>query len=544
MFQVLRLLFQSGRGIAFATATIAIASGIFNAGLIAVAHQTLSKEGQVAGLVILAFIFLGLGKIITGYYAEVLLTRFTQESIAKLRIRLLRKILAIPYRQFERLGSSKTLSILVDDVSSVHQAMMNAPALMVNIAVLGGGAAYLCWISWTTFLGMGFVGGLAALFYRSLSKKAFFYIRAARSEGDRLFNHLRSFTQGMKELKLNRRRRDDFMRKCVERSTKKYIHNNLEANRKFIMAHSASHACFFVLIGLVLFGLPRWGNVSFDVIQGYALTSLYLMGPVAGTMKILPMFSRARVSLERVEDVGLQLDQAGAEKSQPLPPELQDWKTIRFENIRYRYEQPDEDYAFEMGPIDLEIPRGQLLFLTGGNGSGKSTLGKIITGLYHPDAGKIRVDGVNINDQNRDSYRQLFGSVFSDYHLFDRLLGISNVNLDARAQAYLKELQLDHKVEISDGNLSTTELSQGQRKRLALLTAYLEDRPLYLFDEWASDQDPQFKEAFYYQILPELRARGKTVIVVSHDDRYFDCADRFIKMENGQIQLAQQRSAS
>jgi putative ATP-binding cassette transporter len=171
----------------------------------------------------------------------------------------------------------------------------------------------------------------------------------------------------------------------------------------------------------------------------------------------------------------------------------------------------------------------------GGNGSGKYTLAKLITGLYIPEEGEISWDGQIISTQNREWYRQHFSVVFSDFYLFEDILGLENVNLDHQARGYLQQLQLDHKVKVEDGRLSTTALSQGQRKRLALLSAYLEDRPIYLFDEWAADQDPPFKEIFYTKLLPELRDRGKTVVVISHDDRYFYVADRIIKLDYGRI---------
>ena len=192
-----------------------------------------------------------------------------------------------------------------------------------------------------------------------------------------------------------------------------------------------------------------------------------------------------------------------------------------------------------LGPINMQIEAGEILFLTGGNGSGKTTLAKLILGLYAPETGQVKLNGEDITDENRESYRQYFSVVFTDFYLFDSLIGLDQTDLDERAQKYLSMLQLDKVVEVKDGKLSTIRLSQGQRKRLALLTAYLEDRPIYLFDEWAADQDPLFKEVFYYQLLPELKSRGKTVIAISHDDHYYHVADRVVKLDYGQIEYDQ-----
>lgn len=148
--------------------------------------------------------------------------------------------------------------------------------------------------------------------------------------------------------------------------------------------------------------------------------------------------------------------------------------------------------------------------------------------------------GQSITDASREWYRQQFSVVFSDFYLFDRLLGLDDFDRDRQTQDYLEQLHLEHKVKINNGAFSTTALSQGQRKRLALLTAYLEDRAIYVFDEWASDQDPAFKKIFYMQLLPELRSRGKAIVVVSHDDRYFDQADRIVKLDYGKVEYDKQ----
>jgi len=244
--------------------------------------------------------------------------------------------------------------------------------------------------------------------------------------------------------------------------------------------------------------------------------------------------------MQKLERLGLTLHEGDA--SEKITRQLKagaSWQSVELVGVTHTYNREGEPGGFVLGPIDLTLEPGELLFITGGNGSGKTTLAKLLLSLYIPEEGEIYLDGKVLTDETREQYRQLFSAVFSDFFLFESLFGLDSVHLDANARKYLTQLQLDHKVKVEDGVLSTVDLSQGQRKRLALLTAYLEDRPIYLFDEWAADQDPLFKEIFYYQLLPELKARGKALIVISHDDRYYQVADRVIKLESGKLQQAE-----
>ena len=178
---------------------------------------------------------------------------------------------------------------------------------------------------------------------------------------------------------------------------------------------------------------------------------------------------------------------------------------------------------------------GELVFVIGGNGSGKSTFVKVLTGLYQPREGTVTLAGTMITDAYREWYREHFSVVFSDFHLFDKLLGQSDSHAERFAPQYLRMLHMDQKVTMRERTFSTLDLSQGQRKRLALVTAYLEDRPIFVFDEWAADQDPQYKEIFYKTLLPDLRERGKLVVVITHDDRYFHLGSQVIKLEDGKL---------
>ena len=547
------------------TSLAALVSGACNAGLIALINSALTHPGHTGTTLAIAFGALGVGRIVTNACAQLALARFSQETTARLRQDLVKKILAVPLRQLEDLGAPKLMAVLTEDILEITQATLSIPIFAVNFAVLLGGAVYLAWLSLPVFLAM-FVFGLAgAVTYRMMIRRGFGHLSAAREGQDRLFRNFRALTEGIKELKLHRARREAFLTEDVAEAAEVCRKHNVAAELRFIVAQNWNQLLFLGLIGLILFLVPRLQDVSPQTLTGYIIGTLYLMGPLAGLLGSLSVFSRANVSLRKVEQLGLALSVASensessegrdgqparpvglgpTQVSQPqvelgragrpsLPSEP--FARLELDRVSHHYHREREDDNFLLGPIDLSFRPGELVFLVGGNGSGKSTLAKVITGLYPPAGGEIRLNGHVIGDHNRDDYRQCFSAVFSDYFLFDRTIGLTRDASDADARKYLERLHLDHKVAIERGVFSTTQLSQGQRKRLALLCAYLEDRPFYLFDEWASDQDPLFKDVFYTQILPELRSRRKAVLAISHDEQYFSCADRVIKLDYGKI---------
>jgi len=534
---LLKFLLKKCRGMVVVTGLTSLFSGACNAALIALVNVAVNEPDGRAATLLLGFAALALGKIVTGFISQVWLIRFSQHAIADTRRELVRRILGVPLRPLEEIGAPRLMVALTDDVNSITAALFGFPVLAVNIAILLGGSVYLGLLSWRVLVAMCLFVAFGACCYRLLITSGFRSLHRAREAEDKLFGHFRALTEGIKELKLHRERRGAFLNGGIQSTTEDFQRHNVAAETRFILAHNWGHLLFFLLIGLILFLLPSWEHLSTRTMTGYVMTTLYLMGPLAGVMGSIALFGRANVALEKIEELGLSLanrsfDACTVER-QSAPIE---WQRLDLIRVTHSYHREKEGSNFVLGPLDLTFHRGELVFLGGGNGSGKSTLAKIITGLYPPETGEIRLDGKPITDQNRDDYRQIYSVVFSDYYLFDSLIGLSHPRLDAQALDYLVQLHLDHKVKIKNGALSTTALSQGQRKRLALLTAYLEDRSFYLFDEWASDQDPLFKEIFYTQLLPELKARGKTVLVITHDDKYFYLADRFIKLDYGKIE--------
>lgn len=538
---LLRFLYRYSRSMVVWTSGAALLSGACNIALLALINRVLvmtKHSGQVAGeALVLAFVGLIFARTATNLTAQMTLAHFSQATTARLRRDLVARILGVPLRKLEEMGTPKLMVALTEDILEITQAMLAIPVFAVNLAMMLGGAAYLGFLSLKLLIAIGVFMGIGAITYRLLIRAGFGHLSAAREGQDRLFRHFRALTEGIKELKLHRMRRLAFMQEDVELATDLCREHSVAAEKRFIIAQNWSQFLFMGLIALILFMLPRVQPVSGDTMTTYVIAMLYLMGPLSGLLGSLSVFSRADICLRKVEKLGLDLAANGGDDRPSLPAPAEPFEKLELCGITHHYYREREDDHFILGPINLEFRPGEVVYLVGGNGSGKSTLAKVITGLYPPGAGEIRLNGRVIGDHNRDDYRQCFSTVFADYFLFDRLIGVARTGADERARMYLEKLHLDHKVKIEDGVFSTIELSSGQRKRLALLCAYLEDRPFYLFDEWASDQDPLFKELFYTQLLPELRARGKAVLVITHDDKYFSLADRIIKLDYGKISL-------
>lgn len=541
--KIVAFLVRYSRGLAALALTTGLISGLCTVALFAIINTTLGNRGFANSRVALYFVGVALLLMVMRVISTNLLSYLAQNAMRDLRMQLSRQILSAPLRDLEEIGAHRLIASLTNDVANISSGIFVIQTLCLQGTVLVGSMIYLISLSWTIFLGVFvFIVGATGI-YQIAVGRAITYIRQGREQQDSLFKHFRAMTEGSKELKLHQRRREAFFDDVLQPTVNKFRRSNIIGNAIFAMAASGGQLMIFTLVGLLLFALPLIQNVDSMVLIGYAFTISYIVVPVEIITSLLPNLSSASISLSKIESLGLSLTGIKVEDASASAPRLQKpWGTLEFSGVTYSYYREREASVFTLGPVDLTLTPGEIVFLTGGNGSGKTSFAKLLVGLYIPEAGEIRLDGAPLTDENRDAYRQNFSVVFADFYLFETLLGLETPQLDEKARDYLMQLQLDHKVQVSDGRLSTTELSQGQRKRLALLTAYLEDRPVYLFDEWAADQDPFFKEIFYLQILPELKARGKTVFVISHDDRYYHLADRLIKFEDGNVEYDRKMS--
>jgi putative ATP-binding cassette transporter len=537
---LIRFLIRKSWRLLLCSIVAGVVSGLAGAAIIATIHKAMNGTVFSATL---AWSFLGLALLValSKALSEILLTRLGQSTIAELRMQLSRRILDAPLRQVEELGQHRLLAALSDDTDVIAQAYVQLPLICVNAATTIGCLGYLGWLSWPMLLLVLAFMLLGSVTFHLQEQRALRFFKAARETNDSLFRHFRSIMAGIKELKLHRSRRQEFLDLSLQRTVDSYQRDFVGGMTVYSIASSGGAFLFYAVIGIVLFLWPSWQLLPIDTLVGATLVLLYMMGPFSQIVELLPGVGRANVALRKIEALGLSLATTRSVGHHEESPDIGQgihtvgWRKLELSGITHRYTSETEDDSFYVGPIDLAFSPGEVTFIIGGNGSGKTTLAMVLLGLYLPESGTIRLDGVEIDERNREEYRQLFSTVFSDFCLFDSLLGLQKEGLDAEVLGYLDRLHLRSKVRIEQGVFSTHALSQGQRKRLALLTAYVEDRSFYVFDEWAADQDPLFRKVFYMELLPALKARGKTVLVITHDDQYFSIADRCVRMDYGRI---------
>lgn len=541
---LIKVLLRNSWRLVVLSIVVGVLSGLASAGIIAFINVAMTP-GEHSSTVAWSFLGLGIVVVISKVFSEVLLTKLGQESIADLRMHLSREILDAPLRLVEELGHHRLMAALNDDAAVIANAYTQLPLICINAATVLGCLTYLGWLSWPLLLAALAFMGIGAMTFQAYERKALRSFKGARETNDALFHNFRSIMQGVRELKLHRERRQAFLTAVLQPTVTAYKRDFVIGMTMYSIASSWGMFLFYAVIGGVLFVLSPMLNLPANTVTGATLIFLYMIGPFSQIMDMLQSVGRANVALVKIHELGLSLtataDAITLKGSRCAAGVVSDslidntWEHLHLEGVTHRYYREQEERSFQLGPIDLTILRGETVFLVGGNGSGKTSLVLLLMGLYAPESGKVRLDGTTITDMNREQYRQMFSVVFSDFYLFDALLGLSSQDLDGQARGYLERLQLASKVSTKNGVLSTLALSQGQRKRLALLTAYLEDRPFYVFDEWAADQDPLFRKVFYSELLPELKARGKTVLVITHDDQYFFMADRCVRMEFGKI---------
>lgn len=521
----------------FYSALIAsVASGLTNAALAGLISQHLVQHDTVSNRLMGSFALLILLAVICDFAAKQTLSALVNTVFYELRLSFASQVLTTAFPRLERIGNPRLFALLTDDIDTIGQVVLELPTLCIGLATILGGLIYLAWLAPVTLLAVALLALPLLGGYWWLQRRTSRLYQQILVLRNQLHATYRDLTDGIKELKLQLSRLAAFYHAHLQPLV---VENRIIFAQYYwyhAVAQSVNQFTYFLLI-LGLFALSRWVQMPLEVFGAYAVMLLYLKSATVTLISSLPHWIEARITIAQIEALGFTLRAPTViaqvtDGTSPAPAPLQ----IALQGLTYEYQHTAEEGSFQLGPLDCTLHSGEIVFIIGGNGSGKTTFLKLLVGLYTPDAGTIICNGRAVTPESSETYRRNFAVLFAEPYLFTQLLGLPWDNLDQRARAWLQRLQIAHKVQVVDGRLSTLNLSFGQRKRLALLNAYLEERPIYLFDEWAAGQDPEFRELFYRTLLPELKAQGKLVIVISHDDHYFDAADRIIKFDGGVIE--------
>jgi putative ATP-binding cassette transporter len=512
-------------------------AGVAGIALIALIQGELARESNRPVAIVFFFAVLCVVSALARVIGHVSVVRLGQRAVSELSLKIVRHCLELPLRAFESIDNSGLLAVLTEDVILIANALIGVPHLCINIPIVIACLAYIGWLSPVVFLcGILFaVPAIAASVV--LSASGVKQLRQARAGQDSLVEHFRTLIGGFRELKLHCGRRESYLVDSLEPTMASVRDGMVRGLTSFAFAEGWSQLSFFGFIGVLLFAIAPVQQIERSTLVSAVLVVLYLMSPLDIILTWLPILGRARVALQKVQDLIPMLEPLAVDvdRRPTASRRLTFHDSVSLEGVTFAYRDRHDRAGFALEPVDLTLRRGEIVILAGGNGSGKTTLVKLVAGLYEPERGVVRIDGRIVDDELREPFRQLVATLYADGYVFANFTGLGGDALEDRARTLLERLGLAPQVSIRGRVFSTIELSLGQRRRLALLGLCLEDRPICILDESAANQDLAFKQFYYYELLPELRALGKALLVISHDESYFDVADRVVRLADGRL---------
>jgi putative ATP-binding cassette transporter len=467
-------------------------------------------------------------------YSLVTASQDVERMLHRIRLRLFDAARRADLATVERIGRAALHQTLIQETQILAQ---NTPMLLVGaqqIAMLVFLAAYLACLSPAACaMAFGFAGFTLAVRYRRMVALGRSMQSALEAELA-VFDGLTDLVRGFKETRMSDVRAAELLRDLGETSARaRTVQTGVKKRwgREFALLQSL----FYALIGIMVFAVPLFAADYYRIVVEATIVTLFIVGPVGTLAYVTPLVSQTEFALASIDAMEERLRTAAGGVPEESAVFLERApSSIALSRASFAYMDRNGAPAFAVGPLEAEFHAGEITFITGGNGSGKSTMLRLLTGLMRLGEGGLLVDGAPVSPERMQSYRDQISAVFSDNHLSRRLYGIEDGS-EERANRLLERLEMGKKAAVRDGVFTTIDLSLGQRKRLALAAALVEDKRVIVLDEWAAGQDPYFRRVFYEQILPELKQQGKIVICVTHDDRWFGVAGRVLHMNEGRF---------
>jgi cyclic peptide transporter len=532
--QLFRFIFKDIKGSKLTIIILTVIAGTSHGSLLATLNEGVEQiiQAKINPILVIMFISALCIHLITNYYAaskSIILVKSITET---LRLRLCDKLLHSNLRNMEELDSGELYTQLTTDVNVLSASVMNLLKSFQATIIVCCGIIYIGWLSLPGLCLTLLTITIGILAYKIKEQSARELILEARAEKSLFYNALHDLLSGFKELRLTQVRAKAMQAQIKQHASR---HRQLDANAaiQFIASNTVAQTSILLLLGSMAFIFPAFTTIDPTTLYKFVIAILFLSSPLQTVVGSLSNLIRGQVALQRLNDLEAYLDNniLQSEFEKQLNTNKFD---IKLSDVSFSYHTTNRTDNFSIGPLSIDIPQTSIVFISGGNGSGKTTLMKLIAGLYQPDSGLIYFGNQIINSNTYIDYREQFSAIFQDFHLFRYIYGIASN--PAMVNDLLKTVALEGKTRYLDKEgFDNLDLSIGQRKRIAYVTARMYDRKVFLFDELAADQDPAFRRYIYETLLPELRNAGKTIIAFTHDDAYFHCCDKLYKLDCGQL---------
>ncbi len=509
--------------------------GLLGAGLIALVNQAASRVENEEPVTLLFFVFVAL--LLLFLY----LTRIsnkenisaTQNLVHKFRMRVMYQILRADILSVDKIGRTEILTALSRDAQMISGSIIVLVNTLQGASLLFFCVIYLGFVSLPAAFVAVIFGAVIFIIFSQNIQRAHEGLYEAWAEESNVYNRFSDFLYGYKEVVLNSDRALDMTNDLIYTSKRA---KNLKAESLIGLSNNYSYIqlMFYVLVAIMIFIVPMFSSKFSEHVVMVSTTALFMIGSLTGIIQSLPVLSQANTSAKELQKLSADLESISKGENlvnQDFPAEIE---SIELKEICYQYLDSKGIPQFSIGPVSYEFKKGLIYFIRGNNGCGKTSLIKVLTGLYKATSGFIFVNNQRVLNPTSSSYRNLFSAIFSDFYLFKKLYGLGNAD-EQLIDELLDTLEIKDKIRIDRLEFGHLNLSTGQKKRLALLVSMLEKRQVIILDEWAADQDPEFRKFFYESIIPRLKDEGKIIIAITHDDGYFQMADHLLLVENGQI---------
>lgn len=482
----------------------------------------------------LAFVFLILAFVFSIKKATVSNVSNSQILIHKFKIRVIREVFNANLATIDKVGKVEILQVLGRDAQTISTSLQSLVVFINSVASIVFISLYIAFISFPSFIAITLCcAGVLFFGFRHLSKNGEEIYDAWQSEAEthKIFN---DFLYGFKEIKMNSERAKDISFELVAESRKA---SQAKAASMINTLGFFNYLTTFAygVLGIIVYVVPVMSDQFTSTLTSVITAAIFLLTSVVGIINTVPSLVNANAAARAL----MELEQAlrshvGQNTEETVEQEFSEFESLRLENVTYAYTQDATKNVFHFGPVSYEFSSGKIYFIRGANGSGKTTFMRLISGLYQPSSGDIFLNNQKVMQPASEGYRKNFATVFSDFFLFQKLYGLFKAS-DEEIAEWIDVLRLNNKFTIEMGKFSDLQFSTGQKKRIALMVALLENRSVLLLDEWAADQDPEFRKLFYLELMPLFKTMGKTIIAITHDDKYFDTADYLLSVDKGML---------